>query len=203
MNQMKRITTAAVTLASVLSFIVGTQTAQAKTLIFKSGSLDTPAEAFVIKHPDSATTIFGRLQNKDDLDYFSITAEEGTTLEISLDTVKNDGDFNPIMIFYGPELPKPSEDPVIDLGSGNGAMILRVEADSRESRREKFFFTDFYTGPKLKIKIPKTATYGMAIKSPNGKLGRYILDIKGKDEFNLNDLPGHIFDLIKAILRMY
>ncbi len=177
--------------------------AQAKQLIFKSGSLDSPAEAYVIRHPTEATTFFGRLQSKDDVDYFSVTAEKGTALDISLDTVRNDGEFNPVLIFFGPDLSKPAEDPVIDLGSENGAIIGRVNVDDRTYYRDTYILTDFYSGPSIKIKLPKTATYGLAIRSPNGKLGRYRLDVHGEDKLALSDYPDYIFNLIKAIFRIY
>ncbi|MDQ7814796.1 MAG: hypothetical protein RDU25_03270 [Patescibacteria group bacterium] len=200
---MKKIHITAVLLAALVYFYNTAEPALAKELIFKSGSLDTPAEAYVIRRPTSAATFFGRLQSKDDVDYFSFTADEGTSLKISLDTVKNDGEFNPIMIFFGPELPSPSEDAVIDLGSGNGAIVRRVVADERASFRDKFIFTDFYSGPTIEIELPKTATYGLAVKSPNGKLGRYALNIQGEDKLALADLPEYLYNIIKAIFRMY
>ena len=191
--------------ASLLSLtILATPTAAwAESLIFKDSAQDTPETAWIVRQPDAAFRYLGRLEQKDEADYFSLTLKKDQKLDISLETPAADGNFRPIMVFFGPGISRPKEDPVIKIGDPNGAIILREDKEPRDSFFDRLTMTTYYQGPTFKFIAPRDATYGLAIRSPKGDTGRYILRFKGKDEFAWQNLLDFVVNVFRAILRMY
>lgn len=175
--------------------------ARAEVLRFQDVGNFSAETATVIKNPNLGQRLFGRLDSKDEVAYYSITAEKDTLVDLELDTLKSDGDFNPTLVFFGPGLAAPKEDPVILLGEGNGAIISRAEA--RIQYFDRTVLTSFMTGPRLKVALPEKATYAIAIRTPNGRTGRYALRLKGKDKFKWNELTDRLAAEFRAIFRMY
>ncbi|MFA5185490.1 MAG: hypothetical protein WC551_03305 [Patescibacteria group bacterium] len=193
-------TSAVCALGFILALTLPNQ-ARAEVLFFQDEENFSPEAAVAIRHPNLDQRRFGRLNSKDEVAYYSITAEKDTKIELELDTLKADGDFNPTLVFFGPGLAAPKEDPVITLGEGNGAIISR--ADGRTTYFDRSVFTSFTTGPRLKIALPEKATFGVAIRTPNGRTGRYALRLKGKDDFKWSELTARLAAEFRAIFRMY
>lgn len=175
----------------------------ADTLVFKSSVQDTPEKAWVIRKPDVAFRYLGRLEKKDSADYFSVTLKKDQKLEVSLETPTADGGFRPIMVFFGPGISQPKEDPVIQIGDPNGAIVLREDKETRDSYFDRLTLTSYNLGPSLKFIAPKDATYGLAVRSPKGDTGRYVLRFKGKDDFDWGNVVDFLVDALRAIFRRY
>lgn len=179
------------------------RSANADVFRFKDAPQDTPETARVISDPGRAQRFFGRLDGKDDVDYFSITAEKDAAIALSLEVPSADKDFHPVLIFFGPGLPRPAEDPAIPIGDPNGAIVTREPEDNLVNRFDQFLFTTFLERARLEVTAPKQATYGIAVKEPAGVKGRYVLRIGSKDEFAWSELLGRMRGVLKAMLRMY
>lgn len=190
-------------LAAILGLTAMPKALNAETLVFKDSIQDTPEKAWIIRRPDVAFRYFGRLEDKDTADYFSVTLKKDQKLEVSLETPTADGDFRPVMVFFGPGMSKPTEDPVIRIGDPNGGIVLRENKEPRETNFDRLTLTSFNRGPSLKFIAPKDATYGLAVRSPKGDSGRYVLRFKGKDEFDWKNIVAFFVDAIRAILRQY
>ena len=192
----------------VMAFIVGAAeftllapSANAESLIFKDTVQNTPEKAWVVRRPDVAFRYFGRLESKDAADYFSITLKKDQTIELGLETPTADGEFQPHLVFFGPGLSKPKEDPVIQIGEPNGAIVIKTE--TRESFFDRLTLTNYYQGPTLTFVAPKDATYGLAVRSAKAETGRYIIRFKGNDGFDWSRFLDFILNVFRAILRMY
>lgn len=191
-------TAAALGIAAVL---VQPTRVNAEIMRFQETDNYSPETAIIIRDTKTEQRFFGRLENKDQTAYYSVTAPKDTELQIELDTPKADGDFDPTLTFFGPGLAKPKEDPVIVIGEGNGAIVSRV--NERGAYFDRSVFTSFFIGPRVKIALPEKATYGIAIRAPDGRTGRYTIRLKGKDEFKWSELTDRIANSFKAIFRMY
>lgn len=187
----------------VAEFIILAPSAKAESFIFKDTVQNTPEKAWVVRRPDVAFRYFGRLESKDTADYFSITLKKDQRIELGLETPTADGEFRPHLIFFGPGLSKPKEDPVIPIGEPNGAIVIKVDTETRESFFDRLTLTNYYQGPTLTFVAPKDATYGLAVRSAKAETGRYILRFKGKDGFDWSRFLDFILNAFRAILRMY
>lgn len=191
-------------LAAVAAGFVGyPPPAQAESLVFKQGVQSTPETAWVVRRPGVAFRYLGRLQSADAADYFSVTLKRDQKLEISLETPTADGAFRPLLVFFGPGIGRPKEDPVIPIGEPNGALVLRQDKEQRDSYFDRLTLTDYYRGPSLKFTAPRDATYGIAIRSPKGESGRYVLRFSGQDEFDWRNIVDFLVNAFRAILRLY
>lgn len=177
--------------------------AAADSLVFKQSAQDTPEKAWIVRRPNSAFRYFGRLEKKDAADYFSITLKKDQTLEVSLETPVADGGFRPSLVFFGPGISRPKEDPVIQIGEPNGAIVLREDKEPRDSSFDRLTLTSYYQGPTLKFVAPKDATYGLAIRTPKGDTGRYVLRFKGEYTFDWGGVVEFVVNAFRAILRRY
>ena len=177
--------------------------ARAEFFHFKQDPQFTPEQAAVIADPSLAQRFFSRLEKCDDADYFSFTAEQGKEYDFYLDVPHGDPDLHPTLTLFGPGLPQPDEDPVILIGDQNGAIVAHEDKNGRTSNFDRATFTDFFLGPSIKFTAPKDATYGLAVRTPNGHAGRYVLRLAGKDEFSWTDLVTRLAAEIKALLRRY
>jgi hypothetical protein len=177
--------------------------AKAEWYFFKSGAQDSSETARLIKKPTHAQRFFGRLGAKSDVDYFSFTADQGTKITLVLLSPVADPKFRPSLTVFGPGLPRPKQDPSIPIGDQNGAYVLAEDKVTRTTAYDQYLFTSFYEGPHLDFTVPQTATYGLAVRSPDGNTGRYVLKIGSEDSWNWNELIDRIFGVIQAILRLY
>lgn len=188
--------------ASVLLALSVPNDAQAEWLLFKEAPQDSVETARIIFRPTHAQRFFGRLESKNDFDYFSFTAKKDSKLELQLDIPSGDSDFKPTLVLFGPDLPKPTSDPVIQIGETNGATVA-ADPNDRATRYDNYLFTSFYRGAQIAQTVPSDATYGVAIRTPDGKRGRYVLKIGGEDLWNWNDLFDRIVGTMRAVLRIY
>ncbi|MFH1620853.1 MAG: hypothetical protein ABIB04_02090 [Patescibacteria group bacterium] len=184
-------------------FISASESAKAETFIFKNSAQDTVETARIIKDPQNAKKIFGRLETKDDVDYFTFKAEEGQEISVSLSVPAADQDFKPNLIIFGQDLPKSAIDPVISIGDTNGAYVLEFAKTKIQTSFNNFLLTSFNLGPRLEFSSPKQTSYGLAIRSPDGKTGRYLLKIGQKDTWLWNEILDRFFGVLQAILRLY
>jgi len=176
--------------------------ARAELVWFKNAAQDTVETARVIESPARQQRFFGRLSKKDDVDYFTFTVDEKTKIDLLLETPVNDGDFRPVVVLFGPGLAPPKEDPTIQIGSTNGAIVARAP-DERERRFDQFLLTTFNTGPTISTEAPRNGTYALAIRSPKGSTGRYVLHVGTENAFRWSELVQGIFGVLKGLLRMY
>ena len=188
--------------ASVLLALSIPHSAHAEWYLFKETPQDSAETARIILRPMHAQRFFGRLESKNDVDYFSFTAKKDSKLELQLEIPSGDSDFKPTLVLFGPDLPKPTSDPVIPIGETNGAAIAS-DPNDRATRYDNYLFTSFYGGAQIAQTVPDDATYGVAVRTPDGKRGRYVLKIGGEDPWNWNELFDRIVGTMRAVLRIY
>jgi hypothetical protein len=192
-------------LATVLFALSIPRSANAEWYWFKDAPQDSAETAQTVSQPTHAQRFFGRLESKNDVDYFSFSAKKDTRLDVQLEIPSGDPNFKPTLILFGPDLPKPASDPVIPIGETNGATVSSDTKD-RTTRYDNYLFTSFLEGAHITQALPDDATYGIAIRSPDGNRGRYVLKIGGEDPWNWNDwneLFDRISGIFRAILRIY
>lgn len=191
-------------IASVIALllIISPLEARAELLWFKTSPHDTAETARTIQDVERKQRYFGRLSSKDDVDYYTMTVDEKTKIRIILETPVNDGDFRPVVVFFGPGLSAPKEDPTIHIGETNGAIVGHAK-EERDRRFDQFLMTSFSTGPSISIEAPRKATYGIAVRSPKGSTGRYVMHVGTENAFKWSELIQGIKGTFKGLLRMY
>ena len=63
--------------------------------------------------------------------------------------------------------------------------------------------TTWYLGPTVSMTAPQDGTYALAITSPDGKTGRYELQMGGTTDRSLDAYESFAFGTVQAILRLY
>ena len=191
-------------LALAASILVATAPLQASAEMFRFKDVpqDSVATARIVDDVIPRQRFFGRLNTKDDVDYFTMTVKQGTKIDLLLETPVADGDFSPTLTLFGPGLPAPTEDPTIDIGDTNGAIVAHA-ADERDTRFDQFLLTTFDEGPTVTVDAPKTATYAIAIRDPKGGTGRYVLHLGTDASFRWDELWQGIVGTLKGLLRLY
>ncbi len=192
----------ALALAAVILFAAAPLQTHADMIWFKDAPQDSIATARVIQNVTRRQRFFGRLNKKGDVDYFTFHAKQGTLLHLSLETPAADGKFNPDLTLFGPGLPAPKEDPTINIGTTNGAIIAHTQTN-RDHRYDQYLFTTFYEGPTITDTAPKNTTYAIAIRNPRGGVGRYVLHIGTRTSFRWDELLQEIVGMLKGLLRLY
>ncbi len=192
-----------IVLAALFLICVAPRTASAESFIFKNSAQDTVATAKIIKEPQNKQKIFGRLKSKDDVDYFTFTLEADEAVSISIFVPAADKNFEPSLIVFGSDLPKSDHDPVIPIGEGNGSYIMEFPKTNVQEFFHDFLLTTFKTGPRLEFSSPEKSSYGLALRSPNGNTGRYLLEIGQQDEWSWSHVLDRFFDVLRAVLRLY
>lgn len=170
---------------------------------FKDSEQDSVETARIIRQPAHAQRFFGRLESKKDADFYTMTVEQDTPISVVLAVPAADGTFRPTLTIFGPGLPKPKEDPVIPIGDGNGAFIASDPKKDRETAFDGYLLTSFFDGIRIEFNAPKTATYALAVRSPDGTRGRYVLRVGTKDEWKWSEIPDRIYGIVRAALRLY
>jgi hypothetical protein len=170
---------------------------------FKMADHDDIPNAKIIAQPSRLQRFFGRLETRKDVDYFTLTLDKDEEFHASLFVPKADAEFKPALVFFGPDVKSSGGDPEINIGAGNGSIMVRNAAEDREAVFEDVLLTSFYGGTELSFKAEKRETYGIAIKSPDGERGRYMLKIGQTDDWKWSELPTRIWGATKAIFRLY
>jgi hypothetical protein len=177
--------------------------AEPVVIAFKERPLDSLETAEMIRHPQTRQSVFGRLERTGDVDYFTFTLARGTPFRVSIKTPVADRDFNPVLTLFGPGLPQPTQDPSIPIGDANGAIVERVAGGSRTAVFDFPRLTTFYVGPKIDMTAPQDGTFALAVTTPDGNDGRYVLDIGGKSERTVDNTVSFLSGTVRAILRLY
>lgn len=179
------------------------QPAQAEWYFFKQTAQDSAETAVTIAQPTHAQRYFGRLDTKTDVDYFTFKVQKDMEVSLLLEIPTGDPDFHPTMTLFGPGLPKPTEDPSITIGESNGAVVAHEADKDRDSVTDAFLLTSFFEGPQIKTTAPKDATYAIAIRSPDGSHGRYVLNVGTEDTWEWREVFPRLWGIVRAILRIY
>jgi hypothetical protein len=172
-------------------------------MTFKERALDTLETALVVRHPQTRQDVFGRIEKKGDVDYFTFTLARGTPVRFAIKTPAADRAFNPGLTLFGPGLPVPSVTPDVPVGEKNGAIVARVAGDGRTAVFQMSDVTTWYVGPAVDMVAPQDGTYALAITSPDETLGRYLLEIGGTPDRSADAIASFAAGTVRAILRLY
>lgn len=192
--------------AAALALVLGLSlpaAAKAEWFWFKDAEQDSVETARIIRRPTHAQRFFGRLESKKDVDFFTMTVERDTPISVTLAVPASDLEFRPTLTIFGPGLPKPKEDPAIPIGDGNGAFIASDPKEERGSAFDGYLLTSFFEGIRIEFNAPKTATYALAVRTPDGNRGRYVLHVGTNDEWKWAEIPDRIYGIVRAALRLY
>lgn len=172
-------------------------------ITFKERPLDTLETAQVVRHPQTRQAVFGRIERTNDVDYYTFTLTRGTPVRFSIKTPAADRAFNPALTLFGPGLPAPAAAPSIPIGDGNGAIVARVATDGRSAVFDMSNVTTWYEGPIADMIAPRDGTYALAITSPDGSTGRYLLEIGGVPDRSAGAIASFAAGTVRAVLRLY
>ena len=169
--------------------------------LFKAAAYDHPEQGWRLPSPTELKHLYGTL-DEGDVDYVTFTVDRPLSLAISLKNPAGDAGFEPLFVVFGPGLPAPSTTPPIDVGS-NGALIAQTVRDKQHPVFDASELTTYLTGPSLVADLKESGTYAVAILSPAGSSGRYVLTVGNQAEGGIAAQFRLVPATLKALLRLY
>lgn len=170
--------------------------------VFKDSSWDTPETAGIFTVGGLRTSLYGRLTGAHDVDYLRITVTKPTDISIALRTVAGDPSFNPEIIVFGRGL-APRSDVMLPIGDENGAVVGRIGEKTRGTVFDITTMTSYTEGPTVTTRLPEAGTYAIAILTPNGSTGRYVLSTGTKPDRSFDGWISSLRGAVQVILRLY
>ncbi|MFA5935282.1 MAG: hypothetical protein WC787_00280 [Patescibacteria group bacterium] len=170
---------------------------------FKMDEYNTLEQGWRLQNPLVKQHLYGRLEGRGDVDYVTFTLATPTPVTISIKNPAGDAGFEPTIILFGPGLPIPNENPPIAIGEPNGAIVSKTIRDKQRPIFEPSELTTYLTGPTIRADLKKAGTYAVAIVTPSGEPGRYVLTIGSGAGQGIMDQIREIPPTVKALLRLY
>lgn len=137
----------------------------------------TKANPVEIPDPQVSYAAYGNLTEEGQVDYFRFRAAEGDTIiaEILIPSIPRLDGFAPALSLIAPG----DDDPT--------TTKLWVGGD-RETFFEPFTQTRYARRQQLEVTAPVDGEYYLAVHSPEGQTGKYVLSIGEKDVFSGDDV---------------
>lgn len=137
----------------------------------------TKANPVEIPDPQVSYAAYGNLTEEGQVDYFRFRAAEGDTIiaEILIPSIPRLDGFAPALSLIAPD----DDDPT--------TTKLWVGGD-RETFFEPFTQTRYARRQQLEVTAPVDGEYYLAVHSPEGQTGKYVLSIGEKDVFSGDDV---------------
>lgn len=188
-------------LGVVLMAIVIIQTEPTR-YAFKDAEWNTIETAGTIAASSARTEIVGRLEGPKDIDYLAITVTKPQEVVLHLQTDAADVNFNPEIILFGRGLPA-EKNIGVPIGDQNGAIVGRVASGARTTNFSIQAMTSYADGPVIRTTLPAAGTYAVAIRSPEGVSGKYVLTNGTIPDRSFDGWRSSIMGSIRVMLRLY
>jgi hypothetical protein len=171
--------------------------------IFKMESHDRIEDAWRLKDALHLRSLYGHLDAAKDVDYITLPVDRTLPLRISIKNPDMDKGFEPEIILFGPGLPTAPKDLPIPIGDTNGAVVATTDIAKQKKQFEISELTGYLTGPDITVDIKEPGTYAIAILSPSGEVGRYVLSIGSISERGIMARIRQIVPTLRVIFRLY
>jgi hypothetical protein len=141
-----------------------------------------PDNPWPIEDPSVSLAFYATLYPKDDVDYFTFTAEAGDFLYLGLTipAIAGQEEFAPTMAVIGPDLPETSPDVLpadLELAEGMGAIVIPPSEEAPTLFFEPFSRTSYWERQDITLEAPASGAYWVLVWHPDNVLGRYVFVI--------------------------
>ncbi|MEM7118079.1 MAG: hypothetical protein AAF614_36955 [Chloroflexota bacterium] len=143
----------------------------------------------VSPHPiadaDISTAVYATLDSRTDVDYYTFRADAGQVvqLEMTIPQIEEQAEFAPTMAVMGEGLASVSLPSQIKSSYASGQLIPPTPA---EPFFEPFSGTSYWDRQEIRLTMPTTGEYTVAVWHESGEVGRYVFvigtqEIRGGD----------------------
>lgn len=164
----------------------------------------TRQTAQLIAEPDVSWVLYLERRQPDQVDFFRFTAREGAVIPIQLGVPRmaEMERFRPMAVLMGPGLPPSTLSSSLELGPGEGAVVLRFDQEPPRTFFEPFTQTTSWVTAEYRKPLPASGEYHVAVIAPSGQLGKYFLAIGQREAFGPDDLRA-MPEVIRQVRRFY
>lgn len=169
--------------AALAVIVVSVAGVSAHTPLWKPGLITSLRTALVFPNGVYTYSAYRYLRTQDQIDYFSVAAQQGTDLNPEIDVAAwpTLTHFNPSLAIIGPGLPPPTGPVSFSIPPGDGAVVLTYTGPwPPVSWYEPFGGTALYYDVRQHFVVPGTGTYYLAVFAGQGNdplVGPYVLSI--------------------------
>lgn len=192
-------------IGAVLAMLLGVRAEAHKPLqIGGVAQGHTRQTAQLIAEPDVSWVLYLERRQPDQVDFFRFLAYKGSVIPIQLGVPRQAEleHFRPMAVLMGPGLPAATLPSGLELGPGEGAVVLRFDQEPPPTFFEPFTRTTSWVTAEYRTPLPSSGLYYVAVIDPSGELGKYFLAIGQREAFGLNDLLA-MPEVIRKVRRFY
>lgn len=149
----------------------------------------TIQNAIEIKDPQVSYAIYGNLKGEGRVDYIRYFAKKGDPIyiELAVPSFKDEENFMPSFAVIGEGMPANTGSAPFTVPEGCGFMIFNSER-KYGTYFETYTQTTYTVRQEVRMKSPASGEYYLAVYSPEGSDGKYLLAIGEEDKFDIFDL---------------
>lgn len=147
-----------------------------------------------ISDPTVSTVVYATLDSGNDVDYFAFDGQAGDRilLEITIPQIEGQDAFAPTMALMGPGLDTAPLPPRVERPKGEaGVLEIAPEPGPAETFYEPFSRTSYWERQSVRVTLPESGSYAVAVWHPDGQVGRYGFVIGDKEQLG-GDLIGMV-----------
>ena len=164
------------------------------------------ARATPIPDPTVASqSIYGRLSSPTEIDLYTFTAAQGTTLPVEALVPVNPANqnFRPAVILIGEDIPvaENAELP-LPLPAGYGAKVIAPPSGDRSIFYEKFSVERLYHGREAQWNVAEGKQYFIALYEPGHQVGGYALGLGTTENFSNTSYPALVKNIVESKLGL-
>ncbi|SHK01639.1 hypothetical protein SAMN02745227_01313 [Anaerobranca californiensis DSM 14826] len=166
------------------------QIAVAHQGIFIDKTINDIDKSYEIKDIEKSTAIYARLTEENNIHFYSFQGKKGQNFysQIMLPNTEGDKELLLVQILFGPfEEARILKDYTEILGDQYRGYVI-PPGNNRTKFFEPFTQTAYIKKQQFSLELPTDGTYYIAIFSPVGQQGRYVLTIGKDEEFGLKEL---------------
>lgn len=145
-----------------------------------------PRTPFLVKDPTVSTAFYGTLFPADDVDYLAFRAEEGqrVLLGITIPQIEGQETFAPSFALFGPGL-EPGDPELLPVAveppREAGWLVVPAGDEPPVPFFEPFSRTSYWSRQEVRITIPATGRFTVAVWNPDEAYGRYVLVVGDRE----------------------
>lgn len=149
----------------------------------------TIQNAVTIKDPQVSYAVYGNLKEEGQVDYLKFFVKKGDPIyiELAVPMLKDEENFMPSFALIGKGLPQQNISAPFTVPSGCGFAIFNSQK-KYNTYFETYTQTIYSVRQEIRMKSPATGEFYIAVYSPQGKEGKYLVAIGEKDKFNIIDV---------------
>lgn len=147
--------------------------------------------AGVTEIPNLTTSfaVYRDLESVEQVDFYTFEAEAGDELYagVNVPAVRGLEDYVVSVALVGPGLPEAAHDALpAERPEGLGALVFASQIS--EDFYEPFTQTNYWGRQRIEMDLPESGTYYLLVWNPDGRAGKYVLDVGREEVFGPGDL---------------